>query len=94
MKMYVCCPICSKTLIQAETIKNGIIKCESCHKRIIVEIDKGKITAVPLEKTGSSPLWGTSFTLKDKSRQSILINDSANLVLFAYMAHPHKPQNG
>lgn len=49
MKMYVCCPICSKTLIQAETIKNGIIKCESCHKRIIVEIDKGKITAVPLE---------------------------------------------
>ncbi len=49
MKMYVCCPICSKTLIQAETIKNGIIKCESCHKRIIVEIDKGKVTVVPLE---------------------------------------------
>lgn len=49
MKMYVCCPICSKTLIQAETIKNGIIKCESCHKRIIGEVDKGKITVVPLE---------------------------------------------
>lgn len=46
---YACCPICSKTLIQAETIKNGIIKCENCHKRIAVEISNGKITAVPLE---------------------------------------------
>lgn len=46
---YACCPICSKTLIQAETIKNGIIKCENCHKRIAVEISNGKITAVPFE---------------------------------------------
>jgi len=48
-QMYVCCPICSKTLIQAETVKKGIIKCENCHKRIAFEIYKGKITAVPLE---------------------------------------------
>lgn len=48
-QMYVCCPICSKTLIQAETIKKGIIKCENCHKRIAIEIHNGKITAVPLE---------------------------------------------
>lgn len=48
-QMYVCCPICSKTLMQAETVKKGIIKCENCHKRIAVEIHNDKIAAVQLE---------------------------------------------
>lgn len=28
-RTYACCPICSKTLVQADYIRNGIIKCET-----------------------------------------------------------------
>ena len=37
-RTYACCPICSKTLVQADYIRNGIIKCENCHRRVYVDI--------------------------------------------------------
>lgn len=47
IRMYVSCPICSTTLLQGELVKNTIVKCEGCHQRILVEVNKGKITAEP-----------------------------------------------
>lgn len=47
-RVYVSCPYCSKTLLQGEFVKNTIVKCETCHQRIIVEIENGKTSAVPL----------------------------------------------
>lgn len=35
-RTYACCPICSKTLVQADYIRNGIIKCENCRRRVYV----------------------------------------------------------
>ena len=37
-RTYACCPICSKTLIQADYIKNGIIKCDYSPRRVYVDI--------------------------------------------------------
>lgn len=48
---YACCPRCSKTLIQAVSVHSGIIKCENCHRRFIIEIQDGKVTVQPLSKT-------------------------------------------
>ena len=46
-RTYACCPICSKTLIQADYIKNGIIKCDNCRGRVYVDIsDNGVIIKV------------------------------------------------
>lgn len=45
-RVYACCPICSKTLVQADYIRNGIIKCENC-RRVYVDIsDNGVIVKV------------------------------------------------
>ena len=42
-RTYACCPICSKT----DYIRNGIIKCENCHRRVYVDIsDNGVIVKV------------------------------------------------
>lgn len=49
-RAYVCCPLCSTTLLQGELVKNTIVRCENCHQRIIVEIEEGKTSAVPLHK--------------------------------------------
>lgn len=49
-RMYISCPVCAFTLMQAEIVKAGIIKCPHCHKRICVEIIDGKVTAIPLGK--------------------------------------------
>ena len=46
-RTYACCPICSKTLVQADYIRNGIIKCENCRRRVYVDIsDNGVIVKV------------------------------------------------
>lgn len=47
-RLYISCPICAFTLMQAEIVKSGIIKCPHCHKRISVEIIDGKVIAIPL----------------------------------------------
>lgn len=47
---YASCPICSTTLLQAETVINCIVKCEQCHQRISVDIVNGKVTVVLLSK--------------------------------------------
>lgn len=47
-RLYISCPVCAFTLIQAEIIKSGIIKCPHCHKRISVEIIDGKVITIPL----------------------------------------------
>ena len=42
-RTYACC----KTLIQADYIKNGIIKCDNCRRRVYVDIsDNGVIIKV------------------------------------------------
>lgn len=48
---YACCPRCSKTLIQAINVYNGIIKCENCRRRYIIDIQDGKVAIQPLNKT-------------------------------------------
>ncbi len=48
---YACCPRCSKTLIQAISVHNGIVKCENCHRRYVIEIQDGKVSVQPLNKT-------------------------------------------
>lgn len=49
-RLYISCPVCAFTLMQAETVKSGIIKCPHCHKRISVEIIDGKVITTPLGK--------------------------------------------
>lgn len=44
-RKYVSCPICSKVLLQGELVKNTLVKCENCHRRIFVEIENGKTIA-------------------------------------------------
>lgn len=46
-RLYVCCPHCSKVLLQGELVKNTVVKCENCRRRIFIEIEDGKIVAVP-----------------------------------------------
>ena len=47
VRAYVCCPNCSKLLLQGELVKNTIIKCENCRRRILVNIEDGKTSAIP-----------------------------------------------
>lgn len=49
-RRYISCPNCAVTLMQAETVKAGIIKCPQCHKRISVEIINGKVITDELGK--------------------------------------------
>lgn len=44
-RKYVSCPICSKVLLQGELVKNTLVKCENCHRRIFVEIENGRTVA-------------------------------------------------
>ena len=44
-RLYVCCPHCSKVLLQGELVKNTIVKCENCRRRIFIEIEDGKTVA-------------------------------------------------
>ncbi len=46
-RTFACCPVCSKTLIQAELVKNAVIKCEGCKNHIFIEIENGKAIAKP-----------------------------------------------
>lgn len=72
---YASCPICSTTLLQAETVINCIVKCEQCHQRIkrimrelIIDTDIGidcddalaLAAAVALEKQNKISLCGVS----------------------------------
>lgn len=49
-RLYINCPICGAILLQAQIVKDGIIKCERCHKRSWIEIQNERITAIPLSK--------------------------------------------
>ena len=46
-KVYACGPFCSATLLQAECVKNGVTKCEQCHKRVRIEIENGIVHVAP-----------------------------------------------
>ena len=51
-RRYASCPLCSATLVQAEMIVNAVIKCETCHQLIRVDIDGGQVAVkkyVPAE---------------------------------------------
>lgn len=37
-RLYINCPICCAILLHARIVKDGIIKCERCHKRSWIEI--------------------------------------------------------
>ena len=52
-RAYVCCPYCSTILLQGESVKNTVVRCENCHQRIVVEIESGKTSTIPFhnEKT-------------------------------------------
>lgn len=44
-RLYVCCPVCGKILIQAEQIKDAIMKCFFCHHYICIELENDRVTA-------------------------------------------------
>ena len=50
-RLYVCCPHCSKVLLQGELVKNTIVKCENCRRRIFIEIEEGKTVAIPFNSS-------------------------------------------
>lgn len=49
-KLYVCCPICSARLLQAEYVKNGHTKCENCKQFIGFSVENGKVTVYVMPK--------------------------------------------
>lgn len=50
-RLFASCPVCGNIIIQAEYIKNALIKCERCHNMITVEIEGNKIiTLAPMVK--------------------------------------------
>lgn len=49
-KSYVTCPQCNKVLIQAFTIIEGIIKCDKCHRRYLINVDDGSLFIKLLNK--------------------------------------------
>lgn len=50
-RLFASCPVCGNVIIQAEHVKNAVIKCERCHNMITVEIEGNKIiTLAPTEK--------------------------------------------
>lgn len=49
-RVYICCPVCAKKLIQAELVKNAVMKCDTCRNYIFIEVENGRITAKAIEK--------------------------------------------
>ena len=50
-RLYVSCPVCGNVIMQAEAVKNAILKCDNCRQRITVEVDGNKVvTLAPTEK--------------------------------------------
>ena len=50
-RLFASCPVCGNVIIQAEQVKNAVIKCERCHNMITVEIEGNKIiTLAPTAK--------------------------------------------
>ncbi len=50
-RLYVSCPVCGSVIMQAESAKNVIMKCEKCRNMITVEVEGNKvITLAPTEK--------------------------------------------
>jgi len=48
-RLYVSCPVCGSTLMQSESTRNTITKCEKCHNLITVEVERNKvITLAPI----------------------------------------------
>lgn len=47
-KLYICCPVCSKQLLQVESIRGGIIKCHGCRRHLIIDAENGKVTTTVL----------------------------------------------
>lgn len=41
-RVYACCPNCAKPLLQAKGIESAIIRCEKCHKKVLIDIINGK----------------------------------------------------
>lgn len=61
-RMYASCPVCSKTLIQAGGLQNGLIKCDGCRQLISIEISNGSVVTNVARKSES-----TAVTLMSKS---------------------------
>lgn len=51
IKNYVHCPRCDKILIQATIIIDGVIKCEKCHRRYLINIRDDSIVISLLSKS-------------------------------------------
>lgn len=43
VKLYITCPVCAKQLFQVESVKGCKIKCNGCHKYILVNAENGKV---------------------------------------------------
>lgn len=58
-KSFVTCPNCNKVLIQALVITDGIIKCDKCHRRYLINVGNGNLTIKRLSKPNDDNLGST-----------------------------------
>lgn len=49
-KSYIHCPKCDKMLIYAAVIIDGVIKCDKCHRRYLLNIQDGSVSIKLLSK--------------------------------------------
>ncbi len=49
-KSYIHCPKCDKLLIHAAVIVDGVIKCDKCHRRYLLNIQDGSVTIKLISK--------------------------------------------
>ena len=49
-KSYIHCPKCDKLLIHAAVIIDGVIKCDKCHRRYLLNIQDGSVTIKLISK--------------------------------------------
>lgn len=49
-KSYVHCPKCDKLLIYAAVIINGVIKCDKCHRRYLLNVKENNVSIELISK--------------------------------------------
>ena len=49
-KSYIHCPKCDKMLIYAAVIIDGVIKCDKCHRRYLINVQDGSVSIKLISK--------------------------------------------
>ncbi len=51
IRKFACCPNCSMVLIQAEAMKNAVIRCPNCKRKVFIEINNGRVVTKVYESS-------------------------------------------